>query len=378
MNDDFTPTALPDRLRALPWPVILTIMALGGFGLVILYSAAGGHMAPWALNQGIRFGVMLLMMLVIAHINISVWARFAYPGYAIILLLLVIVEAVGFVGKGGQRWIDLGIIRLQPSEFMKIAVILTLARYYHFLPRGQIETVRAAWPPLLFIGVPFGLVALQPDLGTGLMIAFGGAVMLFLAGIRLRWFAGAAVVAAAALPVALSLMHGYQKKRIATFLDPSSDPLGAGYHITQSKIAIGSGGLFGRGFRNGTQGALEYLPERQTDFVFATMAEEWGLIGGLFILVGFGFVIGWGISVALSARSHFARLAAMGLTCTIAFYVVINTAMVMGLAPVVGIPLPLISYGGSAMLTLLVTLGILLSIARQRDRTTLGAGPSSL
>ncbi len=376
--NDFTPVALPDKLRALPWPVILTIIALGSFGLIILYSAAGGSLQPWALNQGIKFGAMLILMLVIAHVDMTVWARFAYPAYGAILILLLLVEAVGFVGKGGQRWIDLGIIRLQPSEFMKIAVILALARYYHFLPRGHVETLRSFWPPVLMILVPFALVALQPDLGTGLMIAFGGAAMLFLAGIRLRWFIGGLAAAAAALPVAMSMMHGYQKKRIATFLDPSSDPLGAGYHITQSKIAIGSGGIFGKGFLNGTQGALEYLPERHTDFVFATMAEEWGLMGGLFVLAGFGFIIAWGIGVALSARSHFARLAAMGLTCTIAFYVVINTGMVMGLAPVVGIPLPLISYGGSAMLTLLVTLGILLSIARQRDRTTLGVGPSSL
>ena len=377
MNDD-TPAALPDRLRALPWSMILTVVALGAFGFIGLYSAAGGSLTPWAFNHGVRFGVMLLMMLVIAHIDITVWARFAYPAYGIILILLLAVEIAGDLGMGAQRWIDLGIIRLQPSEFMKIAVILALARYYHFLPRGYLESPQAVWSPLLMIAVPFLLVAMQPDLGTGLMIAFGGTAMLFLAGVRLRWFVGALALAAAALPVAMSLMHGYQKKRIAIFLDPSSDPLGAGYHITQSKIAIGSGGLFGKGFLNGTQGALEYLPERETDFAFAMMVEEWGLFGGLLILAGFGFVIGWGISVALSARSHFARLAAMGLTCTIAFYVAINTAMVMGLAPVVGIPLPLISYGGSAMLTLLMTLGILLSIARQRDRSTLGVGPSSL
>ena len=376
--NDFTPAALPDRLRALPWGVILVVVALGCFGLVVLYSAAGQSMTPWALNQAIRFAIMLALMLVIAHVDMTVWARFAYPAYAVILVLLVVVEAVGFIGKGGQRWIDLGIIRLQPSEFMKIAVILALARYYHFLPRGHVETPKAVWPPLLMILVPFGLVAAQPDLGTGLMIAFGGVAMLFLAGVRLRWFGAVIALVAIAFPIALSTLHGYQRKRIDTFLDPASDPLGSGYHITQSKIAIGSGGLFGKGFGNGTQGALEYLPERQTDFVFATMAEEWGLMGGLFVLVGFGYVIAWGIGIALSARSHFARLAAMGLTCTIFFYVVINTAMVMGLAPVVGIPLPLISYGGSAMLTVLVTLGILLSIARQRDRTTLGTGPSSL
>jgi rod shape determining protein RodA len=195
--------------------------------------------------------------------------------------------------------------------------------------------------------------------------------------VRLRWFIGAGIAVAAALPVAYSMLRPYQQKRVMTFMDPEADPLGAGYHITQSKIAIGSGGLFGKGYLNGTQSHLEYLPEKHTDFIFATMAEEWGLMGGLFILAGFAVIIGWGITVSLTSRTQFAKLAAMGLTCTIFFYVMINTLMVMGLAPVVGIPLPLVSYGGSAMMTVLLTLGILMSIARQRHRPMLG-GPSAL
>lgn len=371
-------TALPDRLRALPWSVILTVIALGSFGLLVLFSAAGGSITPWALNQGVRFSVLLCVMLAVAQIDIETWVKYAYPLYGVILVLLVIVEIFGFVGMGAQRWIDLGIIRLQPSEFMKLAIILALARYYHYLPRAFIESPRALWPPLAMIGVPWVLVMIQPDLGTSLMIMFGGVVMLFLAGVRLRWFIGAGVAVGAMLPVAYSLMHDYQKKRVLTFLDPDSDPLGAGYHITQSKIAIGSGGMFGKGYLAGTQSHLEYLPEKHTDFIFATMAEEWGLMGGLFILACFAVIIGWGITVSLTARTQFAKLAAMGLTCTIFFYAMINLSMVMGLAPVVGIPLPLVSYGGSAMMTVLLTLGILLSIARQRHRPMLGGGPSTL
>ena len=370
--------ALPDRLRALPWSVILVIVAVGCFGLAVLYSAAGGSISPWALKQGIRFAVLLVAMLLLAYVDIEVWLKFAYPYYGIVLVMLVGVEIAGKIGMGAQRWVDIGLIRLQPSEFMKIGVILALARYYHFLPRTFIESPRAVWPPALIIAVPMLFVMAQPDLGTALMIGFGGTVMLFLAGVRLRWFVGAFALVAAALPIGFRMMRPYQQKRILIFLDPESDPLGAGYHITQSKIAIGSGGLFGKGFLNGTQSHLDYLPELHTDFIFATMAEEWGLVGGLFVLSCFGAIIAWGLSVAVTGRTQFARIAAMGLTCTIFFYVMINLMMVMGLAPVVGIPLPLVSWGGSAMMTVLIILGILLSIARQRDRTMLGGGPSAL
>jgi len=355
------------RLRELPWLIILTIAALGGFGLVILYSAAGGHFAPWATSQGIRFGVLMTAMLILSQVDSRLWLRYAYWLYGIVLLGLVLVEAVGQIGGGSQRWLDLGIIRLQPSEFMKLTIILALARYYHYLPRPFVGSLKALWPPVLMIAVPAALVMLQPDLGTALSICFGGVVMLFLAGVNIWLFVGGVVAVVAALPVVWSLLHDYQRNRVLTFLDPASDPLGAGYHITQSKIAVGSGGVFGKGFLQGTQSHLDYLPELHTDFIFATMAEEWGLLGGLFIIAAFGIILGWSIRVALTSRAMFARLAAMGLAATLFFYLAINMMMVMGLAPVVGIPLPLISYGGSAMMTVLILLGIVMSLARQRD-----------
>ncbi len=354
------------RLREMPWGIVLVVAALGGFGLVVLYSAAGGHAQPWALKQGIRFAVLLTAMLALTQVPAETWLRWAYWLYGAVLLGLVGVEVIGAVKGGGQRWLDLGIIQLQPSEFMKLAIILATARFYHHLPRPYVTRFAGLWPPLLLIALPAALVMLQPDLGTALSIAFGGVAVMFLAGVRLWLFGAAALAGAAALPVAWGLLHDYQRKRVAIFLDPASDPLGAGYHITQSKIAIGSGGLTGKGYLQGTQSHLDYLPELHTDFVFATMAEEWGLIGGLFVIAGFGIVLSWGIGVALRAPSPFARLAAMGLTCTLFFYLAINMMMVMGLAPVVGIPLPLISWGGSAMMTVLILLGILMSVGRRR------------
>jgi rod shape determining protein RodA len=358
------------RLRAIPWSIVLVIVALGGFGLVVLYSAAGGSLQPWALKQGIRFGVLLLGMLVLAQIDTGVWLKWAYALYGAVLLGLIGVEAIGQIGGGSQRWLDLGIIQLQPSEFMKLAIILALARFYQSLPRPFVTSVQGLWPPLLMIAMPAALVMLQPDLGTALAISFGGILMMFLAGVRLWLFLGAAAAVGAALPVAWTMLHDYQRKRVLIFMDPASDPLGAGYHITQSKIAIGSGGLTGKGFLQGTQSHLDYLPELHTDFIFATMSEEWGLLGGLFVILGFGILLAWGIGVALRARTRFERLAAMGLTSTLFFYLAINMMMVMGLAPVVGIPLPLISYGGSAMMTVLILLGMLMGIARQTRRPT--------
>ena len=354
------------RLRELPWLVILTIVLIGSFGLVILYSAAGGSLQPWALKQGIRFAVLLVAMVALAQVPMTFWLRWAYAIYGAVLMALVGVEVLGRIGGGSKRWIDLGIIQLQPSEFMKLAIILALARYYHNLPRTFVSTAGGLWLPLLLIGLPAALVLVQPDLGTALAIGFGGVAMLFLAGVRLWLFGAAFAALAAVMPVAWGFLHAYQRKRVTIFLDPASDPLGAGYHITQSKIAIGSGGLLGKGFLQGSQSHLDYLPELHTDFIFATMAEEWGLLGGLFIIVAFGIVLVWAIGVALSARASFARLMAMGLAWTLFFYLAINMMMVMGLAPVVGIPLPLVSFGGSAMLTVLMLLGIVMGVGRQR------------
>ena len=356
---------LPRPLAILPWRMLATVTALTLFGLLVLYSAAGGRMT-WALPQGVRFVVFLGMAIAMSWFRPQFYKEWAFVGYAGVLAALVLVEAIGQVGGGAQRWLDLGIMRLQPSELMKPAVVLAAARYYDMLPAREIRKWTAVWPPLLLIGLPWALVLIQPDLGTSVAIVVGGVTVMFLAGLPLRLFLGAGAAAAAVIPFAYAfLLEEYQQRRVTIFLNPEADPRGAGYHITQSKIAIGSGGLFGNGFLQGTQSHFAFLPEPHTDFIFATMAEEWGLMGGLFVILGFALLIRWGTRVALESKGRFERLAAAGLTMTIFFYVAINLMMVMGLAPVVGIPLPLISYGGTAMMTILICLGLLMSIDRQ-------------
>lgn len=358
----------PQRILALPWRILFTVAVIGSFAVVVLYSAAGGSMTPWALNHAIRLSLFLGLAIAISQVPLRFWMGIAYPLYAVVLVALLGVELLGQVSGGSQRWLDLGFIRLQPSEFMKLAIVLALARFYHFLPRGYASKFAGIWPPLVMIGLPFMLVMTQPDLGTALMIVAGGAAMMFMGGLPLRWFLIPGAAGLASLPLVFNLLHDYQKRRVLIFLDPEADPLGAGYHITQSKIAIGSGGMFGKGFLQGSQSHLQYLPEQHTDFVFATMAEEWGLAGGALLIVCYGIILNWGIRVGLAAKSLFARLVAIGLSMTIFFYVLINSMMVMGLAPVVGIPFPLVSYGGSAMLTVMIALGLLMGVYRQRDQ----------
>lgn len=359
------PSIVPAPLARLPWRMLLLIIAIAGFGLVVLYSAAGGNLRPWAFSQGIRFFVFLTGALVLSRIREDVWRQAALPGYALIVLMLFAVELLGAVRGGSQRWLDMGFIRIQPSELMKPAIVLACARFYEMLPPNETRRFGAIWPAAVLIGLPAGLVMLQPDLGTALMITAGGLTVMFLAGVPLRLFVGGALAFAIAAPLAVNfLLHDYQRNRVLIFMDPESDPLGTGYHISQSKIAIGSGGIGGKGFLNGTQSHLDYLPEGHTDFVFATMAEEWGLIGGLFIIGAYLLVIRWGVNVGMRARTRFAKLTAAGLATTIFFYVAINLSMVMGLAPVVGIPLPLVSFGGSAQMTVFLCLGVLMSIDR--------------
>ena len=361
---------VPRPIAELPWKMLALVIAIAGFGMLILYSSAGGSLMPWALPHGIRFVVFLGMAIVMSRFHPDFYKAAAFPAFAGVLLLLILVEALGFVGGGAQRWLDLGFIRLQPSELMKPVIVLAVASFYSVLPAGEIRRWNAIWPAAALIGVPAALILIQPDLGTATMVVAGGLTVMFLAGLPLRLFLGGAAVLAVVVPLGYSFMHEYQQRRVLIFLDPEADPLGGGYHISQSKIAIGSGGIFGKGFLNGTQSHLDYLPEGHTDFIFATMAEEWGLIGGLLLILAFGLVIRWGIAVALDAKDRFSRLAAAGLTTTIFFYVAINLMMVMGLAPVVGIPLPLVSYGGSAMLTIMLCLGVLMAIDRnnRRDR----------
>lgn len=356
---------VPEHVGRQPWPVIFPLVLLVAFGAAVLYSAGGGHMQPYAGSHLLRFGVFLAMAAVISVIRKDFVKLLAYPVYIVILLLLLAVELIGAMGGGSQRWLNLGPIVLQPSELMKPAVVLVLAKFYDGLPVGMVNTWRALVPAGVLISLPMALVLLQPDLGTALAIGFGGAVVMFLAGLPLRWFMSAGAAGLIAAPVAFfTFLKPYQQRRVTTFMDPESDPLGAGYHITQSKIAIGSGGLFGKGFNEGTQSHLNYLPEPHTDFVFATMAEEWGFVGGLIVLLIFALILRWGLRVAFRSDDRFGRLLAAGLTATIFFYAAVNLMMVMGLAPVVGIPLPFMSHGGSSMLTNMICLGMLMMVNR--------------
>ena len=337
---------VPGFIARQPWGVILPLIALVGFGGAVLYSAAGGHLMPWALLHVVRFGVFLAMALVIARIPQAWFKAAALPGYAVLCVMLVLVELIGQVGGGSQRWLNLGFMQLQPSELMKPGIVLVLAWFYSVLPPSEIRTWRAIVPAAMLLGLPAGLAGLP--------------LWLFISG-------GAAVAVAAPLAF-FTLLHDYQRKRVLVFLDPESDPLGSGYHITQSKIAIGSGGLTGKGFGHGSQSHLNYLPEAHTDFVFATMAEEWGMIGGFFVLIVFALILRWGLGVALRAPDRFSRLLAAGMVTTIFFYLCINLMMVMGLAPVVGIPLPFVSHGGSSMMTNMLCIGTLMAVDRWSRR----------
>ena len=357
---------VPEPLAQLPWKVLLLIIAIGCFDLFVLYSAAGGSIRPWALSQGIRFFVLLAFAIGLSRIREEVWGSISLPAYVIIIAMLLGVEILGKVAGGGQRWLELGIIRIQPSELMKPCIVLACARFYDRLPPSESRGLSAILPPLMLIGIPAALVMMQPDLGTALMIVAGGITVMFLSGVPLRLFIAAGLAAPILGTIAYNfILHDYQRNRISIFLDPESDPLGTGYHISQSKIAIGSGGIFGKGFLQGTQSHLDYLPEGHTDFALATMMEEWGLVGGVLLIVAWFGVIFWAMGVAQRAEGRFARLTAAGLATTLFFYVSINMAMVLGMAPVVGVPLPLISFGGSSQLTVMLCLGILMSLDRQ-------------
>lgn len=356
---------VPAPIARQPWGMLLPLIALAFFGALVLYSAGGGSWQPYALPHLIRFAVFMVVAVVISRLNRETIMLLAYPAFVGVVFLLLVVELVGAVKGGSQRWLELGFMRLQPSELMKPTLCLVLATYYARLPIGMIPTFRALLPPLGFIFLPVALVLLQPDLGTSLAIIFSAGVVMFLAGLPLWWFvsAGAAGIMAAPLVFFFGL-HDYQQRRVTTFLDPENDPLGAGYHVSQSKIAIGSGGLFGKGFNEGSQSHLNYLPEPHTDFVFSSMAEEWGLVGGLFVLAMYGLILSWGLRVARSSQDRFASLLAAGVTATIFFYIFVNLSMVMGMAPAKGMPLPWMSHGGSSMLTAMVCIGALMMVER--------------
>lgn len=343
-------------------PLLAGILILLAVSSIVLYSATDQSAAMMRAHFG-KVAVALTAMLFAARID-PAWLRRLAPWlYAGGIALLLLVLATGDIAKGGQRWLDFG-IRFQPSEIMKLAVPLTLARLLHERPLPPSLLLIAGC--LTIVGMPAMLIAVQPDLGTAVLIVLTGATAIFLAGLGWRYIAAAATVILASLPALWMVMHDYQRRRVLTLLDPDSDPLGAGYHIIQSKIAIGSGGVFGKGWLNGSQGQLEFLPERSTDFIFAVIGEEWGLMGALALLALYLFVVGRGLAIALMAPDTFSRLLAGTLSITFFCYVFVNSAMVTGLIPVVGVPLPLISAGGTSMVTLLTGFGILMSIHTHR------------
>ncbi len=370
---------LGEKLWQISWGLVLLTTLISVIGFAMLYSAANGNVDPWASRQMVRFSVGLAVMLAIALIDVRILFRWAYLVYFATLGLLIAVELIGTTGMGAQRWIDLKFIQLQPSEMVKVTIVLALARYFHGLSAEEITRPFYLLIPIVLTLAPAALVLKQPDLGTAAMLLMIGAAVFFCAGVRLWKFAVVGVLGLSAIPIGWQFLHEYQRRRVMTLFDPESDPLGAGYHILQSKIALGSGGLFGRGFLQGSQSHLNFLPEKQTDFVFTMLAEEFGMVGGMTLLGLYAVLLIYGLAIAVRSRNQFGRLLAVGIACNVFLYVFINIAMVMGLIPVVGVPLPLISYGGTVMLTVMAALGLMMSVYIHRDvripRRGLGEDP---
>lgn len=375
---EHSPRTVPTGFRKvlyLNWPVILLLIATSSVGFLMLYSVAGGSFEPWAMAQMQRFAVGMAGLFIVAFVPIWFWRNMAGLAYLVSLALLIFVEVFGHTGMGAQRWINLGFIMLQPSELMKIALVMTLAAYYDWLDVKKVSYPLWVLVPLFLILLPTALVLNQPDLGTSIMLVGGGAVVMFAAGVSWIYFS-AVIGAGVGLVVAVfqsrgtswQLLKDYQYRRIDTFLDPSSNSLGAGYHITQAKIALGSGGWSGRGFMGGTQSRLNFLPEKHTDFIFTTLAEEFGFIGGVSLLVLYALIIFFSMTSGLANKDRFSALLTVGITGTFFIYIAVNMSMVMGLVPVVGAPLPLVSYGGSAMMVLLLAFGLMQSAHVHRPR----------
>lgn len=352
------------KISELDWRLIGLLSLVAMVGAAMLYSIAGGQWQPWAAKHVIRFAALLVVMLGLALVHPKWWFRAAYPLYGVLLVLVLMIEftPLGYTAGGARNWLNLGFMRIQPAEFIKIGLVLALARWYH---NHTAQEARWSWKLLIpagMIGVPFILVAKQPDLGSAMVIGLTGAVVMFVAGLSWRVIAvGAAAAVAIIPPFVMFGMHDYQRNRVLTFLSPESDPSGTGYNIIQSKIALGSGGLLGKGYGLGSQSQLEFLPERHTDFIFSTVAEEFGFVGSFTVLACYVAIILIALRIASLAHSHFGRIAAAGMTAFFALFVLINGAMVMGMAPVVGVPMPLLSYGGSSMMTVMFGFGLVLA-----------------
>lgn len=356
-----------DKFFLLPFGYILCVLLLAGIGVAMLYSAAGGNMQPWALKHALRFSFLFFLMLFFVFIDAKVYLKYSYVAYFAVLLLLIGVEIFGAIGMGAQRWIDLKIFKLQPSELMKITTVLFLAKYFYGMTLSQIRSTKSMIIPTIMVLLPTLLIILEPDLGTALSLLFTSVVMFFCVGVQIWKFlllGGSALILA---PVAWCFLHDYQKERVLTFLNPERDPLGTGYHIIQSKIALGSGGVFGKGFLDGTQSHLNFLPEKHTDFIFTMLSEEFGLIGGTIVILLNLILIIYGYMFAYRTTSYYGKLVIIGLNTNYFMYVFVNIAMVLGLLPVVGIPLPLISYGGTVMLSVMTSFGIILCLDVNRN-----------
>jgi len=366
------------KIGQIDWVFCFLVCAIAGVGGMMLFSIANGHWEPWAAKHLMRFGMCLVLMLLLCLVDIRVWFATAYPVYAVAFLLLLAVPVVGEVSLGARRWLNLHFVRIQPSEIMKIGLVLALARYYHGITAAEAKWSWKLVVPALMILLPVGLVAKQPDLGTAILLALTGAGVMILAGLDIKVVVAGLLAAVVALPpFVMFVMHGYQRDRILTFLHPEQDPSGAGYHILQSEIALGSGGLLGKGLGLGSQSQLDFLPEKHTDFIFATVAEEFGFVGCFFVLALFCAVILIALRTASLSHSHFGRLAASGVVATFALYVFLNAAMVMGLAPVVGIPMPLLSFGGTVMITVMIGFGLVQSVRIHRY-TEVSSGKGTL
>ena len=361
------PLSLKEKFFNINFSYVMFISVLAFIGVMMLYSAANGRWEPWALNHLVRFGIGFGLMIFLAMVDVRFFMRYAYIFYAITLLLLVVVQIFGHTGMGAQRWINLGIIKIQPSELMKISLVLALARYFHTSSLANIESLKGLFVPLVMVFVPAGFILLQPDLGTTLMLVMTTGAILFIVGVQIWKFVVLIVGGIAVMPVAWHFLHDYQRQRILTLFDPERDPLGTGYHIIQSKIALGSGGVFGKGFLNGTQSHLNFLPEKHTDFIFTMLSEEFGLIGAVLVIVINMLILAYTYSFAMKSSNYFGKVVAVGLGMNFFLYVFVNTAMVLGLIPVVGAPLPLISYGGTVMISVMASFGIILSVNINRN-----------
>jgi len=357
-----TPTSIMGRLYEINWFLVALVYVIGGIGVVMIFAATDGVWSSGAQQHLIRLLVAGIVMLAVALIDIKVWYHLAYPLYAIALLALLAVDFFGVTVNGSQRWLDLELLRLQPSEIMKVAIVLALARYYHDLPSRNVSSPTGLLGVLVLIALPMQFILRQPDLGTTILLVTTGLTVVFLAGVRWRVIGGAALGAMLLIPLFFKYgLKDYQRARIQSLLSQDADPTGAGYHIIQSKIALGSGGVSGKGYMQGTQRQGEYVPENTTDFIFTVIGEEFGLIGCLATILIYGLVMALCLYLSTQVKHTFSRLLILGITTTFALYVFINMAMVMGLIPVVGVPLPLISYGGTVILAVMIGFGLILS-----------------